>query len=72
VATALHPADDDLPIQDRQHLDRPARRHLGLHRFYLHGPRDLLAWLHPGPTLVGLVGVLRMRNLGRTTTWPGC
>jgi TM2 domain-containing membrane protein YozV len=20
---------------------------LGLHRFYLHGPRDLLAWLHP-------------------------
>jgi TM2 domain-containing membrane protein YozV len=38
---------------------------LGLHRFYLHGPRDLLAWLHPAPTLVGLVGVLRMRALGQ-------
>jgi hypothetical protein len=38
---------------------------LGLHRFYLHGPRDLLAWLHPAPTLVGLVGVLRLRALGQ-------
>ena len=38
---------------------------LGLHRFYLHGPRDLLAWLHPWPTLAGLLGVLRMRALGQ-------
>ncbi|ODU07100.1 MAG: hypothetical protein ABS84_16695 [Rubrivivax sp. SCN 71-131] len=38
---------------------------LGLHRFYLHGRRDLLAWLHPLPTLAGLVGVLRMRELGQ-------
>lgn len=38
---------------------------LGLHRFYLFGARDLLAWLHPLPTLAGLVGVLRMRELGQ-------
>jgi hypothetical protein len=38
---------------------------LGLHRFYVHGPRDLLAWLHPWPTLAGLLGVLRMRALGQ-------
>lgn len=37
----------------------------GLHRFYLHGRRDLLAWLHPVPTLAGLLGVLRMRELGQ-------
>ena len=29
---------------------------LGLHRFYLHGGRDLWAWLHPWPTLVGAYG----------------
>lgn len=38
---------------------------LGLHRFYLHGPRDVLAWLYPLPTLVGLFGVARMRTLGQ-------
>ena len=38
---------------------------LGLHRFYLHGGRDLLAWLHPLPTLAGLVGVQRMLELGQ-------
>lgn len=37
----------------------------GLHRFYLHGARDLLAWLHPLPTLAGLLGVLRVRELGQ-------
>lgn len=37
----------------------------GLHRFYLHGPGDLWAWMHPLPTLLGLVGVLRMRHLGQ-------
>lgn len=36
----------------------------GAHRFYLHGLRDRLAWLHPGPTLVGLAGAVRLRNLG--------
>ncbi|AKJ30447.1 hypothetical protein [Caldimonas brevitalea] len=38
---------------------------LGLHRFYLHGFGDLLGWLHPWPTLIGLYGVQRMRELGQ-------
>jgi len=38
---------------------------LGLHRFYLHGTRDLWAWLWPIPTLVGLYGVLRAWTLGQ-------
>lgn len=38
---------------------------LGLHRLYLHGPRDALAWLHPLPTLAGLYGVARMDVLGQ-------
>jgi hypothetical protein len=37
---------------------------LGAHRWYLHGLRDRRAWLYPLPTLIGLGGVLRMRNLG--------
>lgn len=38
---------------------------LGGQRFYLHGARDLLAWLHPGPTLIGLWGAWRMHTLGQ-------
>jgi hypothetical protein len=38
---------------------------LGAHRFYLHGAKDALAWAHPLPTLAGLVGAVRMRNLGQ-------
>jgi hypothetical protein len=38
---------------------------LGLHRLYLHGVRDSLAWLHPLPTLMGLWGVKRMLDLGQ-------
>ena len=38
---------------------------LGAHRFYLHGWRDGLAWLHVLGSLTGLVGVVRMRNLGQ-------
>ena len=37
---------------------------LGAHRFYLKGWRDVAGWLHPVPTLLGLAGALRMRNLG--------
>jgi len=37
---------------------------LGLHRFYLHGWRDTLGWLYPLPTLLGLLGVWRMRQFG--------
>ncbi|MFZ5549988.1 MAG: hypothetical protein ACOZJX_14945 [Pseudomonadota bacterium] len=38
---------------------------LGLHRHYLHGPRDPWAWLFCPATLAGLAGVIRMRNLGQ-------
>ena len=38
---------------------------LGLHRLYLHGLRDPLAWLHWLPTAAGLTGVARLRNLGQ-------
>ena len=38
---------------------------LGMHRFYLHGFRDVPGWLHPLPTLIGLYGVMRARSLGQ-------
>ncbi len=38
---------------------------LGLHRFYLHGWRDRLAWCFPLPTLLGLAGVQRMNAFGQ-------
>ena len=41
----------------------------GLHRFYLHGPRDAWAWLHPVPTALGLVGVQRLRSIGQDDAW---
>jgi TM2 domain len=37
----------------------------GAHRFYLHGTRDLWAWLHPWPTLAGLYGIHRVQTLGQ-------
>lgn len=37
----------------------------GLHRLYLYGWRDKLAWLHPWPTLLGLHGLQRMELLGQ-------
>lgn len=41
---------------------------LGLHRLYLNGPSDALAWLHLLPTALGLAGVVRMRQLGQDDT----
>jgi hypothetical protein len=38
---------------------------LGAHRFYLHGWRDALGWLHPVLSLTGFAGVVRMQNLGQ-------
>ena len=38
---------------------------LGAHRFYLYSWRDALAWLHPLLSGIGLVGVVRMQNLGQ-------
>jgi hypothetical protein len=37
----------------------------GLHRFYLHGLRDLLGWLHPLPTFLGLLGLQRVQDFGQ-------
>jgi hypothetical protein len=37
---------------------------LGLHRFYLHGPTDLLGWLLPVPTALGLYGIERAQQFG--------
>jgi hypothetical protein len=37
----------------------------GLHRFYLHGLRDGLGWLHPLPTFLGLLGVQRVQDFGQ-------
>lgn len=37
----------------------------GLHRLYLNGFGDKLAWLHPLPTLAGLYGVQRMETFGK-------
>ena len=36
----------------------------GLHRFYLHGFKDVAGWLFVWPTLAGLYGVQRMRQSG--------
>lgn len=38
---------------------------LGLHRFYLHGLRDPWGWLFPLPTVIGVLGVLRVRDFGQ-------
>ena len=37
---------------------------IGLHRFYLHGFRDLFGWMFVVPSAIGLYGVQRMRHLG--------
>ncbi|MGH8821104.1 MAG: NINE protein [Rhodoferax sp.] len=42
---------------------------LGLHRFYLHGVRDLMGWLLPIPTALGLYGVERARQFGLDDAW---
>ena len=42
---------------------------LGLHRIYLFGLADRLAWLLPIPTLMGLYGVYRARSVGLDDTW---
>ncbi len=39
------------------------------HRFYLHGVRDVWAWLHAVPTLAGLYGIHRVQTLGQDDQW---
>jgi TM2 domain len=41
----------------------------GVHRWYLHGPRDIWAWLFLLPSLAGLAGVLRMRQISMDDPW---
>ena len=38
---------------------------LGLHRFYLHGRRDMWGWLHPLPFGLGIYGIRRVERLGQ-------
>lgn len=38
---------------------------LGLHRFYLYGFTDTLAWLLPIPTALGFYGLERVQKLGQ-------
>ncbi|MBI2733577.1 MAG: hypothetical protein HYX44_09845 [Aquabacterium sp.] len=38
---------------------------VGAHRFYLHGLKDWLGWLHALPTLVGAWGIQRVQALGQ-------
>ena len=38
---------------------------LGLHRFYLHGLGDMLGWLLPIPTALGIYGIQRVQQLGQ-------
>ncbi len=45
---------------------------LGLHRFYLHGMGDMLGWLLPVPTALGLYGIERVQQYGlddQTSWW---
>lgn len=42
---------------------------LGLHRFYLRGMGDLLGWLLPLPTALGLYGLERVQQNGLDDLW---
>lgn len=42
---------------------------LGLHRFYLYGMGDLLGWLLPIPTALGLYGIERIQQHGVDDQW---
>jgi hypothetical protein len=42
---------------------------LGLHRFYLRGLTDLLGWVLPIPTALGLYGIQRVQRYGVDDPW---
>ena len=42
---------------------------LGLHRYYLHGVTDLLGWILPIPTALGLYGIERVQRFGVDDQW---
>ena len=41
---------------------------MGLHRFYLYGLTDMLAWLLPIPTALGFYGLERVQQFGQDDT----
>src|SRR5690606_25658479 len=41
---------------------------LGLHRFYLRGLGDMVGWMLPIPTALGLYGIQRVQQLGQDDT----
>ena len=41
---------------------------LGVHRFYLRGLGDWVAWLHPIPTALGIYGLQRVQTYGLDDT----
>ena len=41
----------------------------GMHRFYLNGRRDTLAWLLPLPAVLGGYGIWRAREFGLDDRW---
>ncbi len=42
---------------------------LGIHRFYLNGMGDLLGWLLPIPTALGIYGIERVQQFGVDDQW---
>ena len=44
---------------------------IGLHRFYLYGPKDWVGWILPIPTLLGIYGVQRaqVHGMDDTLSW---
>jgi len=66
-ATAASPAlrdPQDVPSKTLATWSAVIGGSLGLHHFYVGGLRNRWGWLYPIPTLVGLAGVVRMRDLG--------
>ena len=41
----------------------------GLHRFYLYGLGDMMGWLLPIPTALGMYGVERVQQWGQDDQW---
>jgi hypothetical protein len=44
---------------------------IGLHRFYLYGPKDWVGWILPIPTLLGIYGLQRaqVHGMDDTLSW---
>ena len=64
IATAALRDPEDVPSKSLATWIAVIGGSVGLHHFYLHGWRSRFGWLYPIPTLVGVAGVLRMRDLG--------